>query len=55
MHEQYFKLVTEDCTAEEKAMIVPVRMSDKDNYNSETPVLKSEKTLSTKSNQEKTR
>ena len=40
MHEQYLQLATEDCTKEELEMLVEVRMSEKDNYNSATPIIK---------------
>ncbi len=40
MHEQYLQLATEDCTKEELEMLVNVRMSEKDNYNSATPIIR---------------
>ncbi len=41
MHKQYLEIATEDCTKEELDMIVAVKMSEKDNYNSTTPIFKS--------------
>lgn len=49
IQDQCWRLVTENCTPKELEMIVPVQMSDKDNYESLTPIL--EKPNSTSKNE----
>ncbi len=47
LQKQYFDVATENCTEEELEMLVPVVMNDKDNYNSATPILETEKKTNT--------
>ncbi len=47
LQKQCFDVATENCTEEELSMLVPVVMSDKDNYNTATPIFETEKKTNT--------